>query len=184
LEREEFLELYNKHFKYDPEKDSRDALQAKLSLEFLKLRPIMQKYDLIDESTFHIAADQSDYKTRMRFIESLLDSEVWDIGIIINDDVYRAKQEKWMISMLTKFPNLESHEEQGIYTGVVAPKPKKICHLLVHEIIHENFFTFEKQDLFYFKWYRDYLVKGAQNKPSEYNNFFHFKGVHETALTR
>jgi hypothetical protein len=60
-------------------------------MEFLKLKSIMQKYDLINESTFHLAADQSDYKTRMRFIESLLDSEVWDIGIIINDDVYRAK---------------------------------------------------------------------------------------------
>lgn len=51
----------------------------------------MQKYDLIDGSTFHLAADQSDYKQRMRFIESLLESEVWDNGVIINDDVYREK---------------------------------------------------------------------------------------------
>lgn len=86
--------------------------------------------------------------------------------------------------MLTKFPNMESHEEQGIFTGVVGPRPKKICHQLVHDIIIENFFTFEKQDLFYFKWYRDYVVQTAEKKPSEYNNFYHMKSVHESALTR
>jgi hypothetical protein len=66
-EREEFHELYTKHFKYNPERESRDVLQARLALEFLKLRPVMAKYDLIDGSTFHLAADQSDYKQRMRF---------------------------------------------------------------------------------------------------------------------
>jgi hypothetical protein len=51
----------------------------------------MASYDLIEESTFYLAADQSDYKKRKYFSESLLDSEKWDTGIIINDDVYRSK---------------------------------------------------------------------------------------------
>ena len=51
----------------------------------------MASYDLIEDSTFYLAADQSDYKKRVQFSDAILASEKWDTGIIINDDVYRSK---------------------------------------------------------------------------------------------
>ena len=30
-------------------------------------------------------------------------------------------------------------------------------HLEIYEIILDNYFTFEKQDLFYYQWYADYI---------------------------
>jgi hypothetical protein len=67
LEREEFIRLYDAYFKHDREIESRDSLQHKISAEFIRLRPIMASFDLIEGSNFFMAADQSDYKKRMSF---------------------------------------------------------------------------------------------------------------------
>ena len=99
----------------------------------------MAKYDLIEDSTFYLAADQSDYKKRMAFIDSLIESESWDTGVIINDDVYRTKQYKKMHSRLSP------HDQSVLYEwGIEVPMLNCINHLEIHVIILANYFTFEK----------------------------------------
>jgi hypothetical protein len=99
----------------------------------------MATYDLIEDTTFYLAADQSDYKKRMQFSESVIGSEKWDIGIIINDDVYRSKQEAKMISRLSPF-------DQSVLSefGIEVPMRQCMNHLDIHVIILANYFTFEK----------------------------------------
>lgn len=139
LPREEFITIYDTYFRYDREIETRDTLQQKITNEFIKLRPLMAKFDLIEDSTFYLAADQSDYKKRMAFIESLLNSEVWDMGVIINDDVYRKKQKAKMISRLSPFDQSVLYE-----WGIEVPMLNCMNHLELHVIILANYFTFEK----------------------------------------
>ena len=57
-------------------------------------------------------------------------------------------------------------------------------HLELHVIILANYFTFEKQDLFYYQWYADYIHDKSLYKRSEYVNFYKFKNIHETMESR
>jgi len=85
----------------------------------------------------------------MRFQASLLDSEVWDTGEVINDEVYRRKQRNKMISMLSPF-------DYSILNRIDPPINPSICHSDLHATILEYNFTFERQYQFYFQWYVDY----------------------------
>lgn len=105
-------------------------------------------YDLVNCSTFLKSADQSDYKRRMDLIEQILKSEVYDTGKIINDDVYREKQRAKMISRLTPF-DTSILEQPGITFRYRAPFP----HFDLFKQITSNYFTFDKQFLYYYQWY-------------------------------
>ena len=67
LTMDEFTGLYYNYFSNNPETNTRGQLQQKISKELLRLRPVMETYDLLDLSYFGSAFDQSDYMKRIRF---------------------------------------------------------------------------------------------------------------------
>jgi hypothetical protein len=68
--------------------------------------------------------------------------------------------------------------------GIEVPMLNCMNHLDLHVIILANYFTFEKQDLFYYQWYADYIHDKSLYKRSEYVNFYKFKNIHETMESR
>jgi hypothetical protein len=54
----------------------------------------------------------------------------------------------------------------------------------IHVIILKNYFTFEKQDLFYYQWYADYLHDCSRKKRADNFRFYNVKNKHETMISR
>ena len=88
-EQEDYKGFYSKYFKINEQWESRDNLQGKIVKEFKRLSPIITEYELNEQSSFLRSADQQDYEERMTFIKNLLNSEVYDMDKILNDNVYR-----------------------------------------------------------------------------------------------
>jgi hypothetical protein len=74
----------------------------------------------------------------MKFQEDALKSEVLDREKILNDDVYRSKQEKKMISRLSPF-------DKSILDKPVRFLNPPCNHPDLHIKIFDWYFTFEKQ---------------------------------------
>jgi len=93
-------------------------------------------YELTECSSFLKSADQSDYKKRIDFINSLLDSEKWGNEKVLNDDVYRRKQRRKIESMLSKQtlhsdPSIEAFRRKNLHPEMYAK-------------VWDNYFMFEK----------------------------------------
>ena len=139
LTMDEFTESYYKYFNHNPQAETRSQLQNKITKELVRLRPVMQTYDLVDKSSFGAAADQSDYMKRVRFQDQLLLSEKYDLGKIVNDDVYRTKQRKKMISRLSPFDQSVLYEK-----GIEIPFRPFDCHPDLQPYFFKHNFSFEK----------------------------------------
>jgi hypothetical protein len=64
----------------------------------------------------------------------------------------------------------------GITPGVI--------HLDIHNKLMQRYFTFRRQNDFYFKWYSNYLEQVSLNRRSEIKKFYKFKALHETMESR
>lgn len=173
----EFVLNYNKHYKVTAD-TSRDVLQLQIVLRFKALFPLLAQYDLISGSTFLQAQDQSDYKKRMAFAAQLAKARSYDKGTFVNDAVYRRKQRSKMASMIR--PRDYSVLSSRLLRGLPAPT----CLEPLHRLLFKHYFTFSRQNEFFFEWYSAYITRTAQAKRVEYNGFYHISSLHETRESR
>jgi len=64
------------------------------------------------------------------------------------------------------------------------PIKPSTCHPELHEKLLIYNFTFDKQDMFYYQWYADYLYEMTIKQRIEYVNYYKFKHIHETLESR
>jgi len=60
----------------------------------------------------------------------------------------------------------------------------QIVHPDLYKKLNKYYFTFRRQNEFFYEWYSNYQEQISLKKRSEINNFYKFKAMHETMQSR